>query len=172
MYNVLFCVMLVCVYLSLFVCIYIFLYTILVYYICVFTYTYLYFICYHICVYNRLSQRIDNYIEDLTQALLLFTSIVAQVHKNSIIIHNIISHISSTQLLTESDFHTISGSGQPFSGSGQALSIEINEWFDILETNRQMRLDVLVEEYKTIGDTYLLKIEEIVAHTNTGMYII
>ena len=146
--------------------------TLYVYFDAILIYIILRILLYAICVcVHRLSQRIENYIEDLTQALLLFTSIVAQVHKNSIIIYNIINHISSTQLLTESDFHTISGSGQPFSGSGQA-SIEINEWFDILETNRQMRLDVLVEEYKTIGDTYLLKIEEIVAHTNTGMYII
>ena len=108
---------------------------------------------------NWTSQRIPAYIEDLNLALVRFGSVVSQLQKNALMIEQVISKISSTLLLQGHDFR------QP-DGSLQAL--DISEFYEVVETRRSSRLDGLVQEYKSIGESYLMKVEEVVAKTATG----
>lgn len=108
---------------------------------------------------NWTSQRIPTYIEELKLALERFGSIIQQVHKNADMINDVINKISKTLLIRGSDFCASDGSRQP---------LDISEFFETVEVRRNERLDSLVHEYKTIGDSFLMKIEEVVAKTATG----
>jgi dynein heavy chain, axonemal len=108
---------------------------------------------------NWTSQRIPQYIEDLIHALLKFSSVVSQVHKNASMIQDIVSHISKTLLVQGKDFQ---------SADGQQLSLDITEFYEIVEVRRVSRLEALVEEYRSIGESFLMKVEEVVAKTATG----
>ncbi len=108
---------------------------------------------------NWTSQRIPAYIEDLSLALVRLESIVSQLQKNAQMIEQVISKISSTLLLQGHDFR------QP-DGSLQAL--DISEFYEVVETRRTSRLDSLVQDYKSIGESYLMKVEEVVAKTASG----
>ena len=50
---------------------------------------------------NWTSQRIPQYIEELNGALLRFSSIISQVHKNSQMINDIINRIANTILVRD-----------------------------------------------------------------------
>jgi dynein heavy chain, axonemal len=108
---------------------------------------------------NWTSQRIPAYIEDLNSALVRFSSIVSQVHKNSSMIEDILKKVSSTLLVQLKDFRQPDDTWHP---------LDITEFYDIMETNRNARLQSLVEEYNSIGESFLLKLEEVVAKTATG----
>jgi dynein heavy chain len=108
---------------------------------------------------NWTSQRIPSYIEDLNLALERFGSIIDQVHKNASMINDVITKISSTLLIQGNDFRQMDGTLQP---------VDISEFFEKMETRRNERLDSLVQEYKTIGESFLMKVEEVVAKTATG----
>ena len=108
---------------------------------------------------NWTSQRIPQYIEDLIHALLRFSSIVSQVHKNANMIEDIVMHIRRTLLVQGRDFQ---------SQDGSQLSLDISEFYEIVELRRISRLDSLVEEYRSIGESFLMKVEEVVAKTATG----
>jgi dynein heavy chain len=108
---------------------------------------------------NWTSQRIPTYIEELKLALERFGSIIQQVHKNADMINDVINRISKTLLIRGSDFCAADGSRQP---------LDISEFFETVEVRRNERLDALVHEYKTIGDSFLMKIEEVVAKTASG----
>lgn len=108
---------------------------------------------------NWTSQRIPQYLEDLNQALLRFSSVVSQVHKNASMIDDIISHIANTLLVQGKDFQ---------SPDGSQLGLDISEFYEIVEARRISRLDTLVEEYRSIGESFLMKVEEVVAKTATG----
>ncbi len=110
---------------------------------------------------NWSSQRIGAYIEDLSQALLVFTSLVSQVHKNASIIQDIVNRIKETQLICETDHLNLDDQYQP---------VELNQFFEVMETNRTKRLVSLEQDYNSIGDVYLLKIEETIFHTATGSH--
>eukprot|EP01033_Poteriospumella_lacustris_P008676 gene8676-6241_t len=109
---------------------------------------------------NWTSQRIPSYIEELGSALEKFDSVISEVHKNGEMIMDIVNKISKTLLIRESDFKsTTDGVRQP---------LDISEFFEIFEKNRVERLDALVHDYKSIGETFLMKIEGVVARTATG----
>ena len=108
---------------------------------------------------NWTSQRIPQYIEDLIHALLRFSSVVSQVHKNASMIEDIVMHIKRTLLVQGRDFQ---------SQDGSQLSLDISEFYEIVELRRISRLDSLVEEYRSIGESFLMKVEEVVAKTATG----
>ncbi len=108
---------------------------------------------------NWTSQRIRSYIEDLGLALERFGSVISQVHKNADMILDVISKISSTLLIRASDFRSVNGTHQP---------IDISEFFELVEKRRNERLDALAHDYKTIGESFLMKVEEVVAKTATG----
>lgn len=109
---------------------------------------------------NWTSQRIPSYIEDLSLALEKFGSVVSQVHKNADMIDDVIRKIANTLLIQGNDFKQPDGTLQP---------ADISEMYEILENRRNERLDALVHEYRTIGDSFLMKVEEVVAKTATGM---
>jgi hypothetical protein len=59
---------------------------------------------------NWTSQRIPQYIDDLILALQKFSTVVSQVHKNALMIDDIISHIAGTLLVQGKDFQSRDGS--------------------------------------------------------------
>ena len=111
------------------------------------------------CPLNWTSQRIPQYIEDLQHALLKFSSVVSQVHKNASMVEEIVSKLSKTLLVQGRDF---------LHSDGTNLSLDISEFYEIVEVRRITRLDILVEEYKSIGESFLMKVEEVVVKTATG----
>ena len=111
---------------------------------------------------NWTSQRIHAYIEDLNLALVRFGSAISQVQKNSSMIDDVINKISSTLLIQGKDFHFNGDSSLAFE------SVDIGEFYETVEAKRIARVDALVSEYRTIGDTFLMKIEEVVAKTASG----
>ena len=70
-------------------------------------------------------------------------------------IEAIVGRISGTLLIQGHDFK----STEPG---------DVTEICDTLEAKKQSRLEGLVEDYKSIGDSFLMKVEEVVAKTNTG----
>lgn len=48
------------------------------------------------------------------------------------------------------------------------MSIDISEFYEIVETRRISRLDALAQDYSSIGESFLMKVEEVVAKTATG----
>lgn len=110
---------------------------------------------------NWHSQRIESYISELEQGLVAFSSIVVQVHKNAKIIQQIIDRIASTYLLADTDLLNDDGVFQP---------MELNQFFDVLEIKRRDRLDTLELDYRSVGETYLIKLEEIIFRTATGCH--
>ena len=108
---------------------------------------------------NWTSQRIPQYIEDLEHALLKFSSVVSQVHKNAAMVEDIVTRLSKTLLVQGKDF---------IHPDGTQLSLDISEFYEIVEVRRITRLDILVEEYKSIGESFLMKVEEVVVKTATG----
>jgi dynein heavy chain len=108
---------------------------------------------------NWTSQRIPSYIEDLNLALERFGSVISQVHKNAAMIDDVINKIAGTLLIRGSDLKQADGSIQP---------MDISEFFEAVEKRRNERLDALVHDYQTIGESFLMKVEEVVAKTATG----
>jgi len=108
---------------------------------------------------NWTSQRIPAYIEDLNLALVRFSSVVTQVHKSAQMIEEILKKISSMVLVQPRDFKQSDGSFQP---------LDVSEFYEILDNRRIARVEALVDEYNSIGDSFLLKVEEVVAKTATG----
>jgi dynein heavy chain len=109
---------------------------------------------------NWTSQRIPAYIEELDMALVKFKSTISQLHKNASMIEEIVNGIASTLLIQPKDFKS--------SQTGVYEPMDISEFYEIIDSRRVARLDALVAEYKTIGDSFLLKVEEVVAKTATG----
>jgi len=108
---------------------------------------------------NWTSQRIPEYIGELESALMRFGGLVNQLQKNAEMIENVITKISKTLLIQGHDLQNASGQISP----GDAA-----EMCEILESKRTARLEALVQDYKSIGDSFLMKVEEVVAKTNTG----
>jgi len=108
---------------------------------------------------NWTSQRIPAYIEELDHALVRFKSTVSQLHKNAAMIDDVVQNISNTLLIQARDFKSSNGILEP---------MDVSTFFDIMEAKRLSRLEALVQEYKSIGDSFLLKVEEVVAKTATG----
>ena len=92
-------------------------------------------------------------------ALVRFKSTVSQLHKNAAMIDDVVSSIAGTLLIQARDFRGDSGQYEP---------MDVSEFFEIMEARRAARLETLVQEYRTIGDSFLLKVEEVVAKTATG----
>eukprot|EP01040_Poterioochromonas_malhamensis_P005875 gene5875-6317_t len=111
---------------------------------------------------NWTSQRIPSYIEDLRIALERFGSVISQVHKNNDMINDVVQKIAKTLLIKPSDFRSSSSSGD------EQQPLDISEFFELVEKRRNERLDSLVHDYKTIGESFLIKIEEVVAKTASG----
>jgi len=113
------------------------------------------------CFYplNWTSQRIPSYIEELNLALERFGSIISQVHKNGAMINDVINKIANTLLIRGNDLRQPDGSVQP---------MDISEFFEAVDKRRTERLDALVHDYQTIGESFLMKVEEVVAKTATG----
>ena len=109
---------------------------------------------------NWTSQRIPQYIEDLEVALSRFSNTVSQLQKNATMIEDIIDKIANTLLVQGNDFRS--------GDLGEIQAVDISEFYEKMETRRTARLDALVHEYKSIGESFLLKVEEIVATTTTG----
>lgn len=109
---------------------------------------------------NWTSQRIPQYIEDLEVALSRFSNTVSQLQKNATMIEDIIEKIANTLLVQGNDFRS--------GDNGEIQAVDISEFYEKMETRRAARLDALVHEYKSIGESFLLKVEEIVATTTTG----
>jgi dynein heavy chain len=108
---------------------------------------------------NWTSQRIPSYIEDLNLALERFGSVVSQVHKNADMINDIVKKISNTLLIEGLDLRQADGTLQP---------VDISDFFEKMEHRRTERLDALAHDYKTIGESFLMKVEEVVAKTASG----
>ena len=111
---------------------------------------------------NWTSQRIPAYIEDLDLALVRFGSVVSQLHKNAAMIEDVVTAISNTVLVQDIDFRRIRD------GNGAAEPLDISEFYEIMEARRAARLDALVHDYDSIGESFLMKVEEVVAKTATG----
>jgi dynein heavy chain len=109
---------------------------------------------------NWTSQRIPAYIEELDMALVRFKSTISQLHKNAAMIEDVVQSISQTLLVQMKDFKSPQ--------SGQLEPMDVSEFYDIMEARRSARLDSLVQEYRSIGDSFLMKVEEVVAKTATG----
>lgn len=108
---------------------------------------------------NWTSQRIPTYVEELDLALVRFSSTVSQLHKNASMIEDVVKNISSTVLIQSRDFKMPDDTYQPR---------DISEFYEILESKRTTRMDSLVREYDSIGESFLMKVEEIVAKTANG----
>jgi dynein heavy chain len=74
-------------------------------------------------------------------------------------IDDIVNRIANTILVQGRDFQNPDGS---------QMSIDISEFYEVVETRRMSRLDVLVQDYNSIGESFLMKVEEVVAKTATG----
>ena len=98
---------------------------------------------------NWTSQRIPSYIEELNLALERFGSVIDQVHKNADMINDVIKKVSNTLLIQGNDFRQPDGTLQP---------VDISEFFERMETRRNERLDALIHDYKTIGESFLMKV--------------
>jgi dynein heavy chain len=83
----------------------------------------------------------------------------SQVHKNAAMIHDVIDKVSNTLLVRGTDLIQADGSLAP---------MDISEFFETVEKRRNERLDALVHDYQTIGESFLMKVEEVVARTATG----
>ena len=108
---------------------------------------------------NWTSQRIPSYIEDLNLALERFGSVISQVHKNADMINEVVAKISNTLLINGGDLKQADGTIQP---------MDVGDFFETVEKRRNERLDALVHDYETIGESFLMKVEEVVAKTATG----
>ncbi|CAM9103575.1 unnamed protein product [Discosporangium mesarthrocarpum] len=108
---------------------------------------------------NWNSQRIPSFIETCSKALNEFSGIVSQIHKSSTMIREVVSSIENMLLMQEKDFETADGPVPP---------MDVAEFYDTLDTKRMARLDGLVQQYNSI-ESLLIKVEEVVAGTNTGM---
>ena len=104
---------------------------------------------------NWTSQRIPEYIDELENALVRFGGVVSQLQKNAEMIEAIIGRIAGTILVQGSDLK-------------KNLPGDATEICEMLEARRTSRLEALVAEYKSIGDSFLMKVEEVVAKTATG----
>ena len=109
---------------------------------------------------NWTSQRIPAYVDELYKALERFRTTVNQLQKNSSMVEEIVQMIAKTLLIQNKDFLQADGTLKP---------VDISEFFELMEKKMQSRLGNLVIEYTAIGDSFLRKIEEVVAHTATGM---
>jgi len=108
---------------------------------------------------NWTSQRLHAYIEDFSLALVRFGSVISQIQKNAAMIEDVINKISSTLLLQAKDFMHADGSVTPS---------DVSEFYELMEQKRVARLESLVTEYNSIGESFLMKVEEVVAKTATG----
>ncbi|CAM9109021.1 unnamed protein product [Choristocarpus tenellus] len=108
---------------------------------------------------NWNSQRIPSFIETCNKALNEFSGIVSQIHKSSTMIREVVSSIENMLLMQEKDF---------ISPEGPLPPMDVAEFYDTLDTKRLARLDGLVQQYNSI-ESLLIKVEEVVAGTNTGM---
>jgi hypothetical protein len=107
---------------------------------------------------NWTSQRIPEYIEDLTKAIQNLVVVVDAVQTNAATIENITRKISETLLVQGRDVQLLSEHFQPR---------DIVEFFDVLESKQNSRLEGLVNEYNQIP-TFLMSVEERVCKTKTG----
>ena len=108
---------------------------------------------------NWTSQRLHAYIEDLSLALVRFGSVISQIQKNAAMIEDVINKIAGTLLLQAKDFMHADGSVTPF---------DVSEFYELMEQKRVSRLESLVIEYNSIGESFLMKVEEVVAKTASG----
>jgi len=109
---------------------------------------------------NWTSQRIPVYVEELYKALERFKTVVNQLQKNASMVEEVVQAIGKTLLLQGKDFLQADGTQKP---------VDISEFYELMEKKLQHRLENLAIEYASIGDSFLRKIEEVVAHTATGM---
>ena len=136
---------------------------------------------------NWCSLHIPTLIERCTKAINEFQSVVSQIHKSSMMIEEIVTSIESVQLVQEGDFTSLrrpsSAAGEHDGDVGDETAsssdstsfdlplhdnpISVSEFYEKTEKARLSRLDLLVRKYRSIGPL-LIKIEEIVAFTNTG----
>lgn len=108
---------------------------------------------------NWTSQRIPAYIDELDKAIENFNSTVSLVHKNAAMIDDVITKIAETLLIQGKDVRLSSASFQP---------LDIAEFYEVMETKRASRLETLMVEYTSIGESFLMKVEEVVCKTATG----
>ena len=104
--------------------------------------------------FNWNSLHIPTFYQNCNHAINEFQNMVSQVKKSSMSIEEVISTVAKMRLVRLRDFDT-------------AKVLEIGEVYEKLENNRTARLESLVHKYKSIG-SLLLKVEEVVANTNTG----
>lgn len=109
---------------------------------------------------NWTSQRIPDYVNDLDLALVRFSSTVSQLHKNASMIEDVVQNIAKTVLIQTKDYYE--------ADKNSYVSMDISEFYETLEARRSARIDALVREYDTIGESFLMKVEEIVAKTAVG----
>lgn len=108
---------------------------------------------------NWTSQRIPAYIDDLDKAIQNFSATVSLVHKNAAMMEDVVRKISETLLIQGKDIYLLSESFAP---------LDVTEFFEIMDAKRLARLETLVVEYTSIGDSFLMKVEEVVCKTATG----
>lgn len=108
---------------------------------------------------NWTSQRIPAYVDELHRAIENFSSIVSLVQKNAAMIEDIVHKVAGTLLVQGKDVRILSESFQP---------MDITEFFEVIENKRSTRIEGLVQEYSSIGDTFLMKVEEVVCKTTSG----
>ena len=104
--------------------------------------------------FNWNSLHIPTFYRNCNHAINEFQNIVSQVKKSSMSINDVVSTVAKMRLVRLRDFDT-------------EKVLEIGEVYEKLENNRTARLESLVHKYKSIG-SLLLKVEEVVANTNTG----
>ena len=103
---------------------------------------------------NWNSQRIPSFIESCNKALNEFSGIVSQIHKSSVMIEEVVHRIENTLVVEETDFDP-------------DKIMDVGMFYERVDRNRQQRVDILVEKYRSIGPL-LIKVEEIVAGVSTG----
>ena len=122
---------------------------------------------------NWCSLHINTLIERCNKAINEFQSVVSQIHKSSTMIQDVVTSIERCQLVELADFvEHLHKSGRSQAEAGRASlpqdgTMQVSSLYEKLERRRSRRLNQAVRKYKSIGPL-LVKIEEIIAFTNTG----
>lgn len=100
------------------------------------------------------SLHVNTFVDDANRAIIDFKGLLTNVHKFSNHIEEAIISIENTSLISDSDYPA-------------NKTLDISEFYDIFERNRNERINNLQVRYEQISGQ-LIKIEELVMNTNSG----
>jgi dynein heavy chain len=100
------------------------------------------------CAFNWSSLGIAEFISQCTKAISLLQSYCNQMKKSDATIATIVSEIATDDIVPK----TLPNAGE---------TLDLSEFFDLVESHRHERIDVLLKKYQQIS-SLLIKIEEVV----------